>query len=154
MPATPKRTLIVQAVQTRLVAITAGATYNFTLGATKVLVWRDLKSQPWTVGELPALTIRDGIEQVRQALSGIHLHELPLDIMGAVTSSTLPEDEARKLLADIVTAIGVDRKWSGLAFDTDPIAEGIEVAQEGEHIAGARVQIVIKYRTNSFNPYA
>lgn len=154
MPAIPKRTQILDAVQARLAAIAAGATYNFTIGSTKVFQWRDLKSQPWVAAELPALNIRDGIERVNQALSGIHLHELPVEIMGAIVANSAAQAEARKLLADIVTAIGVDRKWGGLAFDTDPQTEGLEVVQEGQRVAGARVQILIKYRTSSFNPYA
>lgn len=154
MPAAPKRTAILSAVEARLAAITSGATYNFTIGTGKVFQWRNLKNQPWVPAELPAINIRDGIERVNQALAGVHQHELPVEIMAAIVANTAAPAEGRKLLADIVTAIGVDRKWSGLAFDTDPQTEGLEVVQEGVRIAGVRVQIIIKYRTSSFNPYA
>jgi hypothetical protein len=57
------------------------------------------------------------------------------------------------LLADIWKAIGTDRKWSTLAFDTNPLRDEITIEHEALKLVAVRLEFEILYRTTSFNPY-
>ncbi len=67
---------------------------------------------------------------------------------GASTGS-----DARKLIADLTEAIQTDRKWGGVAYDTDPVGNDVMIEQENEKIAHVRFTFRIRYRTRSFDPY-
>ena len=125
-----RRQSVMETVVSRFGAIDGTGNYNFNL-AGKVFLWRDLKAKPWELGELPAVNVRDPRETTHQVLSGVHEHELEIEVDGAVAAGTAPDAQARKLLADLVEAIGQDRKWSELAYDTDPDSDEIDVIQAG-----------------------
>lgn len=152
MPTSRRQTLI-DAVVTRLRSILTAGGYETNLGQ-QIHVWRDTTAAPWTAAELAngALNLRDPKQASTQELVNKHHHILDLVCEIAVASG-LEANVIRKMIADVFKAIGVDRKWSGAAFDTLPGDDQILVAQNGTAITGALVNFTIHYRTASFDPY-
>jgi hypothetical protein len=133
----------------RLVLIAGG--YETNLGKN-VHVWRDTATTPFQPEELPALNLRDASDAVEQVLYNKHEHSLTITAQGFVASGALAAD-VRKCLADLYKAIGVDRKWSTLAFDTLPVGDEFTVQQNGTAIAGFVMTFTVKFRTTSYDPY-
>jgi hypothetical protein len=149
MPDSRRQTLV-NAVRDRFTTIRVAAGYETDLGAS-VHVWRDTNTNPFTPQELATggLNLRDPKRETNQELVNKHQHTLSINCEIAVAAA----DTVRKMLADLDKAIGVDRKWGGVAFDTDPGDDSILVAQNGTLITGASYNFTILYRTGSFDPY-
>ena len=144
---TSKRQQIVTAIDTRLKLITITNGYETNAG-NNVYEWR---SSAMIESELPGLIYRD--TQETEALSiGYQVHTLTIEIEGYVVGNAAPAN-LRKLIADVIKAIGVDSLWSALAEDTRSVEETIQVEQEERRIAGTRIKIEVDYRTGIFNPY-
>lgn len=150
---TSRRQSIIDAIKGRLQAIRIAGGYETDLGL-QVHVWRDTATSPFTPEELTpgALNLRDPKRQTEQQLVDHHHHTLTINIELAVAGGTEAQT-VRKMLADLDKAIGVDRKWGGLAFDTDPGDDQILVAQNGATITGASYHFTVLFRTRSFDPY-
>ncbi len=143
-----KRQQIVMAIDARFKTIKTVNGYETNAG-NNVYEWR---SSPMIESELPGLIYRD--TQETEALSiGYQVHTLTIEIEGYVVGSAAPAS-LRKLIADVIKAIGTDPLWGGLAEDTRPVEETIQVEQEERRIAGARIKIEVDYRTGIFNPYS
>ena len=139
-----KRQQIVDAIETRMKTIRTTNGYATNAGA-HVFTW--IRTQvPET--EMPAISIYDGdcpIDYDNAPLNFPH-HLLDVALVAEAKGSTAQVD-VRKIIADIVKAIGADLTWGGLAIDTDLISHGINMEQ-GDKPAGAGiVQIRITYRT-------
>ena len=67
------------------------------------------------------------------------------------------DKKVRKMLADMVKAIGTDRKWNvsgtNLAWDTSIQSTEIDVEQAGEVVGQCQLIFSIMYRTADFDPY-
>lgn len=146
-----RRQDIIDAILARFRLILATSGYETNLGAN-VHVWRDTATTPFQPKELPALNLRDASNAVEQILYNKHEHSLTITAQGFVSSSAVAAD-VRKCLADLYKAIGVDRKWSTLAFDTLPAGDEFTVQQNGTAIAGFVLTFTVKFRTTSYDPY-
>jgi hypothetical protein len=142
---TPKRETLVQAVLTRMRAINGAGSYNFNL-ASSVHEWR---ATPFTVEELPAIIVRDRRQETEQVLANKHQHQLTFEIECWHTTPA----NLRKLAADVVEAIQSDRRWSGLAYDTDPVDDAVDAKHDGAFKIACLLRFHVRYRTNSFDPY-
>lgn len=149
---TSYRQQIVTAILARFAAINGAGDFNFDL-STKVHEWRHLNMVPWVASELPAVNVLDRAETTEQMLSGVHIHALTIDVLGAVASGPSTGSDARKLIADLTEAIRSDRKWGGLAYDTDPVSSEIAIEHENDRIAHVKFTFRVRYRTKSFDPY-
>ena len=161
-----KRQKIVDVIRARFQNIRTTNGYETNLGSN-VLVWR---TQPIVAAQLPALTIRDHTEEAEPFVSGRqdHHHRLFIEVEfatgPATTSKITADDEARKCLADIIKAIGVNIKWpdadGDLAFNTLPDQNGragtnqIVVEQEGNTVAKGVYRFIVEYRTQRWNAYS
>jgi len=145
-----RRQLLVDAVRTRFATILVSGGYETNIGA-KLFEWRVTELE---TADLPALNFRDTRNVTEQKLSHIHQHalEFEADVLTAGVSET--PKQIRKMIADVVKCIGVDRTWGGIAYDTDPKEDVLGMDQAGLIAGGARIKFVIKYRTRSFNPYS
>lgn len=146
-----RRQDILDAILARFRLILATSGYETNLGKN-VHVWRDTAQIPFQPEELPALNLRDASNAIEQHLNNKHEHSLTLTCQGFVASSAVAAD-VRKCLADLYKAIGVDRKWSTLAFDTLPVGDEFTVQQNGTAIAGFVLTFTVKFRTTSYDPY-
>ena len=144
-----KRQQIVDAIDARLKTITTANGYNTDAG-NNVFEWRSYPLDENS--ELPALVYRDTEEIESLAVGGYQLHTLTIEIEGYVVGANAARD-LRALIADVIKAIGTDLTWGGLAEDTRPVEESIEIDQEERKIAGAVIRIEIDYRTQAFDPY-
>ena len=153
------RQKIVDAVKSRLQTITTGNGYETNVGGN-VKVWRDMSSSPFASGDLDALNIRDmRTEASREGQPmGTTQHEMTMHIEAATKDNTMARDKKlRKILADLIKAIGTDRQWtvSGakLAWNTQIESTAIDVQHKGEILGGCQLVISILYRTLDFDPY-
>ena len=142
-----KRQQICTAIDTALRTIQKSVGYETDLG-NHVFEWR---STPLEEGELPALIWRDTDEPVEDTI-GAHLHRMVLEVELLAAGNASPAT-LRKMIADVVTLIGANLTWGGLAEDTKPQIETIAVDQESRRLAGASLKFEILYTTGRFNPY-
>lgn len=146
MPTTVRQ-LIVNAVKTRLQAINGSSPYETSIGAN-VEEWR---VKPPEEAEATVVTFRDVDEQVSQRTSGVQEWRLKFEVeiwnFGQADQSTV-----RKQVADVYRALGQDRYWGGLAFDTEPSADTMELDLQTRVLRGALVTFFVKYRTKSWKP--
>ncbi len=148
-----RRQILVAAMLTRFAGIRMTAGYETNLGMN-AFAWRDTKTTPFTAEQLATgcLNLRDAKRETNQVLVNKHEHDLSINCEIAVADG-VEAATVRKMLADLDKAIGVDRKWGGIAFDTDPGDDSILVAQNGTTITGASYNFTVHYRTASFDPY-
>jgi hypothetical protein len=147
-----KRQQIIDKIDTRLKTILKTNGYLTDAGA-HVYDWL---MRPISPDVFPALVYRDPIENDEAATTGTigyHRHQLTCEIE-VLSSGSTALDNVRQILADIVTAIGTDTKWGGLAQSTNPGATRIDVDQESKAIAGALITFTITYLTKAWNPYS
>jgi hypothetical protein len=145
------REQIMAAVETRFATISVANGYETTLGA-KTFKWRVTDFQE---AELPCHNFRDTNEDIDQMVSGVWKHTLKVESVAVAKqpAGMTADKYGRKLLADIWKAIGTDRKWSTLAFDTNPLRDEITIEHEALKLVAVRLEFEILYRTTSFNPY-
>ncbi len=146
------RQLIINAIDSRLKLITIANGYETNIGG-KVFEWRAV---PVEEIDLPCIIYRD-LSSVNSVLTigigGYHESNLNIEVevicaAGSVTPSTI-----RKMLADVIKAIGVDATWSGLASSTDPVSDAITIEQNEKIIGGANITFTITYRTKRWDAY-
>lgn len=147
MPGASIRQQIITALDTRLKTILTSGGYNTNAGK-QVFEYREYNFE---VDELPALIYRDEDSQNIDSYE-YHRHKLFIKIEAVVVGTTAAAD-IRKLIADVITAIGTDLTWGGLAEDTLPESEPINIVHESRKVAGATIGITIDYRTGLWNPH-
>lgn len=156
MPTSRHQTLFA-AVLERLRTITTAGGYDTNAGM-RVYPWRDTKNSPFKQEELAddgAMVLRDPRKVTEQGgpnVLGKHHHTLTINIEGAVKEGTAA-DRVRAITADIEKAIGVDRKWSAIAYETTPGDMQILVAENGTTITGYSLTFSIEFRTGNWDPF-
>jgi hypothetical protein len=68
-------------------------------------------------------------------------------------SSVTRVADLRRVTGDVLTAIRADMRWSGLAFYSEPGADGFIVPAESAGVAGAAVEFTVVYGSQRFDPY-
>ena len=151
---TVKRNDIMAAVMTRLQGILVASNYYSNLGSN-VFEWRPKVVTeggggyvPTEQGELPALHVRDTLDETTQLnLRGSEEHALTLEVEiaheAAATGATM-----RKQIEDVRKAIGTDTTWSGLALGTSQTitTESIRI-QADRTFFRTLMRVQIKYTT-------
>jgi hypothetical protein len=150
-----KRQKIVDAVIARMQTIRTANDYQTEIGA-RVEEWArrfdedELKAQPSKailgVYDLPDEVGKDSKNSIGSA------HRLRMQVRIFITSAT-PARELRKMIGDVVKAIGTDILWGYLAMDTEPGSEGFIVPTDAMEVAGAAVEFTVVYATATFDPY-
>lgn len=141
MPTTPARTGIVNALDTRLDAITADATYNTTPTVTQY------RKAPFQSTALPAINIRVlGQAQPEDGLMGkwTNRPRVALDI--AATSAA----EYEKVLVDILVALDTDLTLGSLIFDLKFLGDDPQYDQEDKSFIGGTAIFEFAHRTDDF----
>jgi hypothetical protein len=77
---------------------------------------------------------------------------LPVE-MEIITVGGTAITEIRKLIADVIRAIGAKRTWDGEAVNTKLKLSGPAVDQASRKVGAVVVTIEIIYRTNLFDAY-
>lgn len=135
------RQQIVDALDTRLQTITTGNGYSANLGVYEWLV------TPLEESDLPAVIFRDTIDDIDDEKEFSRLdHPLTIELDVAASSSASPAS-VRELIRDILTAIGTDKYFGGLAYNTDVLSASLEVSEADQRLSGGQIIIEIKYKT-------
>jgi hypothetical protein len=141
------------AIVTRMKTIKTAGGYNSNLG-TSIHEWRDTDNSPFGVDELPALNLRDADVDIYTEVISQWSHYLNVTFEVYCVHTKTIAKEIRKLVEDVLKAVGTDSKWSTLALYTDFEAiEGgkhmnIKIETNEREIARAIFKLVVLYRTN------
>ncbi len=140
------RQQIINAVIARLQTIAIANGYSADL-ADNVHEWPALNV---SLDKMPAAIVTDPGGQIDDAgVIGRTDHSLQVEIELIAKGATAVAD-IRALVGDVLTAVGTDPEWSGLAVDTT--ATGVQIAvEEHKHLfAGAQIDLEILYRTETW----
>lgn len=154
---TPRHQTLVELVKRRFQDIRIANGYNTDLGL-RVTLWRDTTTANWQTEELPAVNLRDKSAEIEQVMVSRQEHNITFEADAATKAANL-DIEGRKILADMLKAIGVDRKWrdeaTGLdmASDTLPRSWDMDVKASGTNVAFVRLTFTIRLRMANFDPY-
>jgi hypothetical protein len=135
------RQQIITALDTRLKLIKTTGGYKTNAG-NNVFDWldRDLADT-----ELDAIIYRDRTDDIQHNLIDVYTHKVRVEIEAKAKSAATTASQIRKIMDDILKAIGVDDTWGGLAQDTNPLSTEIDI-QKSDKIAGeAKINIEIEY---------
>jgi len=153
------RQKIVDEIETRIGTITTGNGYETNVGSN-VAVWRDMERAPFPSDNLDAANVKDvtTVETREEQAMGTTQHTLTVHVEFATQQTSIATDaHLRKILADIIKAIGTDRRWNdgteNLAWDTRVVSTAIDVKQVEEIIGGGQLVFEVVYTTLDFDPY-
>lgn len=150
-----KRQKIVAAVIARMQTIRTANGYQTEIGA-RVEEWAqrfdeaELEEQP-SKAILGVYDLPDQVSKESLHSKGA-THQLRVQVRIFITGAT-PARELRKMIGDVVAAIGADLTWGYLARDTEPGSEGFIVPEESMQVAGAAVEFTVVFNTATFDPY-
>lgn len=151
-----RRQSLVTAVKARFTTILVAGGYLTNVGA-KQHEWlsRELSKSD----ELPAHNVRDGEATAvlesgsKDATRHKWLLEFTVDLIFSEDDATV--EDARKGIADIYRAIGVDETWKvdgeELAARTVPVADRVITDKEGNWLGGAQVVFQVEYYTDRWS---
>ena len=130
------RQQIIDALEGRLVAIA---------GVNKVTQWRINDLAP---AELPAINIKDTIDEMpSDGVIGKIDHLLQIELTAVIHRNATAPKVSRQLIADIIGAIGQDKTFSNLAYDTVINSAELDLDTTVTTFANARINITVNYRT-------
>jgi hypothetical protein len=133
---TATRQSIMSAVEIRMGGI---ATFG-----SNVYIWR---KSDLPLDQLPLLNIMDSVDSMpSDGIGNRRDHDLSVDLEAYFSGSTSAA-AARQIIADIVAAIGTDKTWGGLAYDTLIDTAEIRLEEMGKVLSAAQVNITIRYRS-------
>ena len=140
------RQRIVTAIQTALSGISIANGYKTDVGA-RVYVWH---VTPYGDDQIPCVNLFDRVCETERHLSGRHHHKLRIEIV-VTALGTSTDSDLRKMIGDVIKVMGANRKWGGLAYDTDPQSDEIVVEQGDRRRGGANLVFVVHFRTEPYN---
>lgn len=134
---------IAEAIDTRLKTIKTTAGYKTNAG-TNVFDWidRDLADS-----ELDAIIYRDTLNDLEIESFGRSINQIRVEIEGKTKSTTTTAKQCRLLIEDIYKAISTDETWGGLALQTQPVSDEIEVRMQDKIMGTARIVVNIMYES-------
>lgn len=139
MPTTPVVTGIVDALDTLLDAISAGATYNTTPTVAQY------RTAPFVVTDTPALNLRVlGRPQPRDLLMGKWDHPLRI----AIDIAAKTPAEYHNTLVDVLVAMDSDKTLGGLIYDINFLGDEIVYEQEDKSFLGGTALFELVHRTD------
>jgi hypothetical protein len=149
---------IIDKIETKFKTILVVNGYHTNLG-NNVFVWRPGILQ---ADELPAIVVRDVWDVIdSEGEFGpknvfTHMMQVESEVVAGGASS---DKTVRQMIADVHKAIGVDDTWDGKAVTTilnngisesGTPADEMNVQQEGNIIAGAKIRFRVLYRTTKW----
>ena len=108
----------------------------------------------WHIGDmpqdrLPSINFRDISKETVQHIIA-HIYRLTIEAE-LTTLDVSSDEEIRKLIQDVVNAIGDDPTWNQQAIDTEMLEDTILVDVANKVITGGIVRFVVMYREAEFN---
>ena len=142
-----KRQQIVDAVKARFALISVANGYLTDIGLKQTEHHPTAKSADPADEELPAHDVRDEAEetQVSDRNSGTYERRLRVTAVAELLEADATAANARKALADMIAAVGVDPKWGGLARYSIPVDDEVTVDEEGQRVGAARLTFEVVY---------
>jgi hypothetical protein len=142
-----KRQQIIDKVKARMQTITTANGYKTDAGQ-HVFTWL---SRVLADSELDAIDIRDKTCPQEQSSLSLYTNKLRVEFEAKTKAASITDEAAREILDDIYKAIGVDDTWDGLAENTEPIENNMDI-QQSDKIAGAATIVVeIEYTTEKWS---
>jgi hypothetical protein len=137
------RQQLIDKVKTRFAGITTAGGYATNIGSHQF----EWLMTPLESSDLPAHIIRDEVEDttITEKNAGHLSRSLKITVDLVLAESDATAANARKAIADVIKAVGVDDKWGGLARRTLPVRDEIMADPEGQRVSGARVTFTIDY---------
>lgn len=169
------RQQIFSAIKQRFAGVIIGQQGYQTNIGRNFFAWRDFEHSPVTKEEIDRIN-SDGRSEVEKVF-GCHsiadpdcelrtedsslMHDawtLTVQVSAACLGPTTvetgsPDENARKIVADIYSAINIDRKWGGLAENTFPVRDKIGVVHAENRWGVATVTLLVHYHTRHFAPF-
>ena len=144
-----KRQTILNNLKTRLQTITVANGYYSNLGSNIKL----FSSLPLQEDELPACVIFDKVNQIDgegiNGSSNVWNHILNVTLQIVCGGNTI-DTTARQIIADVYKALSTDLTLSSTCIDINAVSDTLEIEHDSKLVAGATIEILIKYRTNKF----
>jgi len=140
------RQQLIDAIDTRFNAIDTDGGFNSNLGA-HVFDWLDRELAD---SELESLVYRDRTNEIASFTNREYTNKLRLEIVIKTRSADTTPEKLREMIEDVYAAIGTDDTWGGLALDTQPISEEMEVRHEDKITGTAKIVIEIEYQTEKW----
>ncbi len=144
-----KRQQVFDAWIDRMKTILVANGYNTDVGKN-VFAWRTTE---FTSDVLPGMSVRDVQTETEQKVGNRHDHKTTFEIVVIHAAGDGTAAFVRKMAADVIKAVGIDRTFGGLVFNTDPVSDEMSVEQEGKTVGGMKLRFACFYRTGNFNPY-
>lgn len=141
------RQRIISSMDNRFKTILVANGYQTDIGE-HVFWW---KKTPLAQIDLPGMNCRDR-RQTKSFGAGIYDNSLTVEIEAGVLGRAAPED-LRKILADIEKAIAVDETWGQLAGTTEIGDDEMNLEEDEQRVAGARMILTVEYTTLRGDPF-
>ena len=141
------RQQIIDALDARLKTILTTGDYNTNAGA-HVFDWldRDLADS-----ELDAIIYRDKTNEITPETIQNYSNKVTVEIEAKTKQAADTAQQIRKIIEDIYQAIGTDDRWGGLAIDTQPVSEEIDIQQADKIAGSAKLTIAIEYEKEKWS---
>lgn len=136
------RQQIIDKIDARFKAIKTSGSYKTNIGRN-VFDWlkRDLSTT-----ELPALIYKDKEVEISTDTLELYNNKIILEVELKAEAGTGTAESIREMIEDVYKAIGTDDTWSGLAIDSQPISEEMDIEHADKIIGTALVIIEIEYQ--------
>lgn len=141
------RQKFVDAAIARMQLILVANGYQTDLGQN-VADWRT----NWEQEELPGVGVFDLTNEAEKDHFGAKRQTNKLRMQFRIFGAKDPA-EFRVMIADVIKAIKVDPRWGGLAVESHPGNDGFILPNESFEVAGAAIEIMIEFLSNTFDPY-
>lgn len=138
---------IIDALDTRLKAIKVSGGYKTNAGL-HVFDWldRDLADS-----ELDAIVYRDRTSNLQMESFSAVVNMVRLEIEAKTKQASGTARRLREIIEDIYKAIGTDETFGGLAHETLPAGEEIDIQQQDKIMGSAIINIEIAYITQKWS---
>ena len=149
------RQQVLDALLTRLGAISAGATYATSVGST-VKLNPDKSTEPLGDDQTLAAIVREtgGTEQAGMASENFGVIDLEISVLSAAVKADGPQNTAKDAHADLVKSIGVDKTFGGLADDCVLGEVDFATVAKGKVACTVTQKLRLHYRTARWDPTA
>lgn len=156
-----KRQRIVDAIKTRMATILTTGGYETNLGQN-VREWESWIQQEdipsagvLSVCDLPAVAASPEQARSERVVTGVTMWLMPVQFRIFLKRDNAVHANLRKAIKDVNRAIRQDRRWTvtnvGLAAATRPLREGPLLNEDTFEIAGAVVEVEVKFLTKEFD---
>ncbi len=134
---------IIDAIDTRMKTITTANGYKTNAG-NNVFDWldRDLADS-----ELDAIIYRDKSSVMDMSDFDSKMSSVIVEIEVKTKSTTTTAAQVREMIEDTYKAIGTDETWGGLALQTMPKSDDIDVQQSDKITGSGTIMIEIQYES-------